>query len=229
MDYARLLGNVPDIYEKKKQNTYITVFEKDKSQLVQWHVSQFEYEFKVKWTPYFKCDLYYIEELLFSGFSVGEKDMDFRKKYGTVIEKSSGDENLILAKIDDTVGYGVFAKKHFQEGDFIVRYGGFIAKEEKNTSRAYCMSSGLEGVILDASVYRNLGGVINHSQNPNAEARCIFEKGVEQAIIVATKEIPEGYQIFIDYSLSYFGESKDNFVDLSSTDGFPTYLPNHIF
>ena len=32
-------------------------------------------------------------------------------------EKSSGDENVILAKIYDEVGYGVFAGKDFQQGN----------------------------------------------------------------------------------------------------------------
>jgi hypothetical protein len=36
---------------------------------------------KIIWSPYLKTNLEYIEELLFSGFAVGEKDMEFREKY----------------------------------------------------------------------------------------------------------------------------------------------------
>jgi flagellar biosynthesis chaperone FliJ len=57
-----------------------------------------------------------------------------REKYGTQIEESSGDENLVLAKIDDKVGWGVFAKKTFNKGDFIVRYGGQLVKKSTQTS-----------------------------------------------------------------------------------------------
>ncbi len=33
-----------------------------------------------------------------------------------LLEASSGDENLILAKISDTVGYGVFAATDIEQG-----------------------------------------------------------------------------------------------------------------
>jgi len=176
MDYARLLGNIPDKFDRTKHQKYLKLYDKDKNQITNLPVIEFEKIFNVQWTPYLKCDFYYIEELLFSGFSVEEKDMEFRSKYMDIIEQSSGDENLILSKIDDTIGYGVFSNKDYNEGDFIVRYGGFITKESKISNRSYCMTSGIEGVILDATKYRNLGGMINHSIIPNAEAKCIFEK-----------------------------------------------------
>jgi len=103
-------------------------------------------------------------------------------------EKSSGDENVILAKISDEVGYGVFAGKDFQQGntyltargarickyiylfpssitigDYIIRYGGMIVGEEEITDWSYAMSTGVEGVVLDAKKYRNLAGMLNHS------------------------------------------------------------------
>ncbi len=49
--------------------------------------------------------------------------------------------------------------------------------------------SGVEGVALDATLYRNLGAMVNHSVHPNAELQCFFDKGAEQAIITATKFI----------------------------------------
>lgn len=68
-----------------------------------WPVSKFEETFGVKWGQYYRCTNDYIFELLFSGFSIGEKDMKFRHKYFPIMEKTSGDDNLILAKISDEV------------------------------------------------------------------------------------------------------------------------------
>jgi hypothetical protein len=47
-----------------------------------------------------------------------------RGTYLSQVYQSSGDENLILKKVNDSVGYGVFAAKDFKKGDYIVRYGG---------------------------------------------------------------------------------------------------------
>jgi hypothetical protein len=66
------------------------------------------------------------------------------------------------------------------------------------------MASGVEGVGLDALQYRNLGGMINHSPNANAESQCIFDRGAEQAVIIAKTSIPKGAQILIDYSQNYW-------------------------
>lgn len=87
------------------------------------------------------------------------------------------------------------------------------------------MESGIEGITLSALSYRNLGGMINHSETPNAEARCVFDCGVEQAILVCVKPILKGQQVLIDYSKAY-GEGTDlNFVSLGEGQGFPHSIP----
>jgi hypothetical protein len=110
------------------------------------------------------------------------------------IEASTGDENLILAEIDASVGYGVFAGKDYQPGSYICRYGGRLSAEgapctpllslsqmncatsglATNLSpllsragtiknRAYAVVSGVEGMVLDGTHYRNLGGAFSPS------------------------------------------------------------------
>jgi len=74
----------------------------------------------------------------------------------------------------------------------------------KLKDRSFTMASGLEGIGLDATHYRNLGGIINHSKAANAESQCIFERGAEQAIITAKTTILKGHQILIDYSKNYW-------------------------
>jgi hypothetical protein len=229
-DYARMLGILPQLFERTKKTETLSVYDLEKDSLEAWPISKFEETMNVTWMPYFHIDRHYLFELMYSGFAVGEKDMKFREKYGKIIYKSSGDSQLILAKISDTVGFGVYAGKSFQVGDFIVRYGGHIQKEENVSSHAYCMTSGVEGVILNSEKMRNMGGMVNHVKGDaaNAEAKCIFDKGVEQAIIVATKYIPRGYQILIDYSDSYFGIGQvcKEYTDFSTMDGFPRFIPS---
>lgn len=57
------------------------------------------------------------------------------------IEQSTGEQNLILAEIDETVGYGVFAGKDFEPGSYICRYGGRLSAEGL-TIRPYSQEDG---------------------------------------------------------------------------------------
>jgi len=166
-------------------------------------IKAFEKTFGVEFCAYITCGHEYIEELMFSGLTISP-DLEFRKKYLPIIEKSSGDENLVLSFINNHVGYGVFAAKDFQEGDFIVRYGGHLTPSESLKDKSYLMASGVEGMGLNAAKKRNLGGMINHSNNANAESQCVFDCGAELAIITAKTSITKGHQVTIDYSKKYW-------------------------
>eukprot|EP01120_Amphizonella_sp_Union-15-10_P017612 TRINITY_DN9823_c0_g1_i1.p1 TRINITY_DN9823_c0_g1~~TRINITY_DN9823_c0_g1_i1.p1 ORF type:complete len:417 (+),score=75.77 TRINITY_DN9823_c0_g1_i1:72-1322(+) len=227
LDYGRMLNMLPDPIEYNWKNKSIDYYESTLNQIQKWTINQFEQNLKVHWCPGYLCDHDYIEELMFCGVSI-EKDVSFREKYLKQIEGSSGDQNLILSKIDDVVGYGVFAKKDFKKEEIIVRYGGFISSSKKKTDRAYSIASGIEGILLDSSTHRNLGGMINHCTDPNAQLECIFHRGAEHAVVIALKDIPKGQQILIDYSENYFGGSKLDFVDMSKGSGFPSCLPREI-
>lgn len=204
LDYARMLGMVPRIPSHLVPAS-IMVYDRFRERLEPWSIKQFEEKLNITFCALPICGHEYIEELMFSGFSVGEKDLDFRRKYEAEMQQSTGEETLILAEIEESVGYGVFAGRNYQPGSFICRYGGYLKLEGDVKNRAYAVVSGVEGIILDATSYRNLGGMINHSaRHPNAELQCFFDHGAEQAIITATKFIPKGKQILLDYSESYW-------------------------
>mmetsp|Transcript_10370 Transcript_10370/g.14218 ORF Transcript_10370/g.14218 Transcript_10370/m.14218 type:complete len:247 (+) Transcript_10370:3-743(+) len=203
-DYAKMMGILPRSTLIASVPAQIKVWNANEKTVEQVPVEAFEDYFKVKFTPYIICDQAYLEELLFSGLAIDTVDKEFRAKYLETIHTFSGDDNLILAKVNENVGWGVFAAKDFQEGDFIVRYGGHLMAADKVKDRSYAMASGVEGMILNGKKHRNLGGMINHSKKPNAESQCCFDRGTEQAIITATKFIPKGEQIVIDYSSNYW-------------------------
>ncbi len=80
-------------------------------------------------------------------------------------------------------------------------------KTAKIQNRSYTVMSGVEGVALDATLYRNLGAMVNHSVYPNAELQCFFDKGAEQAIITATKYIAKVEPLSVLYALFKKGRS----------------------
>eukprot|EP01130_Rhizamoeba_saxonica_P018863 TRINITY_DN9595_c0_g1_i1.p1 TRINITY_DN9595_c0_g1~~TRINITY_DN9595_c0_g1_i1.p1 ORF type:complete len:407 (-),score=95.36 TRINITY_DN9595_c0_g1_i1:21-1160(-) len=220
--YARMLGAMPLISDYEQM---ISVYDEETNTLSKWSIPQFEENTKTIWTPGYRCRNQYIFEIMFSGFTVGEKNEEFRSKYLDTITNSSGDENLILAYINEEVGYGCFAARDFEEGDYIVRYGGCFSKESAVKDRNYSMSSGVESIVLNSKTYRNLGGMINHSASPNSEAQCIFHQGCEQACITASTRIRKGQQILIDYSDSFFGSTQVDYIDMSGVDTFPGSIP----
>ena len=77
------------------------------------------------------------------------------------------------------------------------------------------MDCGIYGIGLDATSFRNLGGMINHSDNPNAESNAVVAFGVEQPLIIAKTQIKKGEQIFIDYGKKFWKKSKEKPQDLS--------------
>jgi len=216
-DYARMLSILPP---RMKAPNSINVWNRETNKLEELAVSKLEKILDVNYNSEILCDNDYIFELMFSGFSITEPDMKFRETYLPLIYSSGGDENLILAEVSPNVGFGVFAAKDFQEGDYIVRYGGKLSSQDNIKDKAYNMASGVEGIGLDGKKFRNLGGMINHCSNCNAESQCVFDKGAEQALITAKTFIPKGHQILLDYSRNYWTKKalkSLTFEDLSLT------------
>ncbi len=172
-------------------------------------VAQLEQRFSLHFTPEPLADLEYIVELLFSGLCI-QPDVEFRARIASTFPHAcAGDERVILARVNETVGHGVFAAQRYEIGELIVSYGGRISKANQVEDRSYAMSSGIEGFVLDATRYRNMGGFVNHSKNPNAEAQCIFDRGREFVVLMALKRIERGEQILIDYTSQYWGADGD--------------------
>ncbi len=123
-----MLGIIPRVPSHQMPD-FIRYYNRESNKIEDWIVPEFEEEFKVSYCPNVICSQKYIEELMFSGFGISQRDTEFRKQYETVIEETIGDENLVLAFINENVGYGAYAAKNFQPGEFIVKYGGRLTAE----------------------------------------------------------------------------------------------------
>jgi SET domain-containing protein len=119
--------------------------------------------------------------------------------------------------INENVGHGIFAKRNFDQHEYIATYTGFIELSSKqDNDNAFVLNTLMEDFVVDASQYRSLSSFINHSNYPNAISLSFFYGGnllaiqfvtivgVPVCIIVAVKPIAAGDQICIAYS--YRGE-----------------------
>ncbi|EGG23421.1 hypothetical protein DFA_05553 [Cavenderia fasciculata] len=209
LDYARLRKMTSMSIPPRPQTVSIYNY-KNSATVESWTLDRFERELSIHYDASITASLEYLIELCFSSFQINA-DQTFRDKYLKMIERSGGEENVIVGWISDQVGWGLYANKDFQKGEYIVRYGGRINSAENMVTHCYNMMSSMDGFGLDAYRHRSMGGMINHSaKHKNAESECIFEYGAEQAIITATKFIGRGQQIFIDYSNSYWNPDQDD-------------------
>ncbi|KAK5578800.1 hypothetical protein RB653_008473 [Dictyostelium firmibasis] len=225
-DYAKLKGLLPTNTPPIPNSIQIYNFN-NSSTFENFSIKELESKLNIIYTSNVLSTNDYLVDLLFSSLQINP-DLNFRNKYLSLINNSGGEENVILGFISESVGWGLFAGKDFKSGDFIVRYGGMITMNDKMETTNYNMMISNEDFGLDASKYRSMGGMINHSNKfKNAESECIFEYGCEQALITATKSIKKGEQIFIDYSKSFWGENQNDseqMIELGGKNDYPSLI-----
>ena len=134
--------------------------------------------------------------------------------------KNEKNSNLFLKKINEKVGYGVFALKDIKENSFICAYGGKLKKlnsiTAKNNSN-YEIQTCYDDLVIDGFKYRSLGGFlflskifffhfllinkgfINHSPNANVELSQFVFEAIPVCIFHSIKEIKKG----ISFSFSF--------------------------
>jgi len=122
-------------------------------------------------------------------------------------------------------GNGLFAKKAFHKGEKIDEYTGTIISAEKadeitNNAKPGDISADYlinlsNGKVLDCYKTKCLAGIANDAEgyvkmkgyHNNAE---IQELNNNRVFLVATKDIPEGAEIFVAYGPAYWEEYKKN-------------------
>ena len=139
------------------------------------------------------------------------------EKYAQLIRKKYT-VPVYIQFIDDAIGYGVFADTDIQPGQMIGEYAGIIKKykpkgaqnKEEVHNESYRWKYGSD--ILDAFDAGNFTRFINHSYNPNLEARYIKTNDNFPAhlIYIARKPIKKGEQLLINYGAHYWSNPLQN-------------------
>jgi len=105
--------------------------------------------------------------------------------------------------------WGLYALERIPKGDMVIEYVGEIVrsqvaeKREKQYERQGIGSSYLfridDDSVVDATMKGNLGRLINHSCDPNCNAKIITINGEKKIVIYAKQEILVGDEITYDY------------------------------
>jgi hypothetical protein len=118
---------------------------------------------------------------------------------------------VAIRKVDDDVGYGVFAQERILPCSIVGEYTGVIQERSKKETKGkkYCLRYTvweLGKFIIDAEVKGNFTRFINHCSNPNLGLQSVYWRGIPRMIFIALKEIPKGAQLTFDYGSSYWKE-----------------------
>ena len=135
------------------------------------------------------------------------------------IPKNCIDYKLEIKKVDDTVGYGVFAKEKIPAGSFIKQYTGNVKavdgskKDDNNESNYLLQVSDMDKLwlVIDAEHVGNESRFFNHSYDPNCTVKIAYIFGQTETVqmwIVATKDILPGEEICWDYGCEYWQRKK---------------------
>ena len=115
-----------------------------------------------------------------------------------------------LRWINEEIGWGVFAKRNFKQGEFIGEYIGTVRKRQRfDKKNAYCFEYLLcperaSDYIIDAKDCGGLARFINHSSAPNVLPALATIDWITHVIFIADTMIPKGSQLFYNYGPDYW-------------------------
>lgn len=117
--------------------------------------------------------------------------------------------DVYLLKIDDTVGYGVFANSDIQPGDLIGEYSGLVINDgeisgDHDFAYAHDYPWMSASAHIDAKFQGNYTRFVNHSVHANCSTMRIVVDGVSRVAMIATRPISCGEQVLFYYGANYW-------------------------
>lgn len=156
------------------------------------------------------------EQCWFDGTMVYDEDMRDIKNYFDYLEAldpvhGSGIPSYITIRhIDNVVGYGVYANRDIEKGEFIGFYTGQWRLDERCGSEYLFEAIDDSNIFIDANTCGNFTRYINHAYSRKCNLEAIIylkEQGSLHLPIViyyAKKKINLGQQLLINYGKQYW-------------------------
>ncbi len=119
---------------------------------------------------------------------------------------------LSIRFIDDFVGYGVYAERDIEKGEFIGFYTGRWRLDEGSGSSYLFEALDDSGIFIDAKTCGNFTRYINHAYSKKCNLEAIIylrEEGAFQfpmVVYYTKKKIRHGQQLLINYGKQYWSQ-----------------------
>lgn len=111
--------------------------------------------------------------------------------------------------INNRIGFGLFANKNFEKGEFIGEYVGLVRRCTYLFANVnpYCFRYPLYRIgfwiyTIDAQDFCNETSFINHSDSPNCDAVVTINNDLLHVCVITNKAIEKGSQLTYEYGNS---------------------------
>ena len=117
---------------------------------------------------------------------------------------------MSIRRIDDLVGYGVFAEAVIRAKDVIGEYTGVLRKIRPEDAGNHYLAETpaygrYDGFVIDGQTEGNITRFINHShETPNVSNEFVFHHRRWHRLLRADRDIQIGEQILWDYGMDYW-------------------------
>lgn len=122
--------------------------------------------------------------------------------------------DVYIKWVDDRYGFGLFANKHMETGEYIGEYLGIVRPVTYLFANVnpYCFryplySIGFKVYTIDAQDACNETSFVNHCNHPNCDAVVTCNNDILHVCLVANREIKEGEQLTYDYGNNLWNRS----------------------
>ncbi|MDY6824183.1 MAG: SET domain-containing protein-lysine N-methyltransferase [Thermodesulfobacteriota bacterium] len=170
---------------------------------------------RIDWEPLLSMDLYQSPYYL-----CNNEEFDFLAyKYGTAI-KNARIAPVYIRKVDDRIGYGVFAAENIRKSAFIGEYAGVVQISGKYT-HCYYSESGYESDYswyypdeLEGAPSLEINGrfagnemrFVNHAEAPNLNVEHTLYDDQWVLFFTAAQDIGKDEELLISYGEAYWEE-----------------------
>ncbi|PIS01451.1 MAG: hypothetical protein COT84_02130 [Chlamydiae bacterium CG10_big_fil_rev_8_21_14_0_10_35_9] len=134
------------------------------------------------------------------------------------IEKEKNDDlfvkDLEIKKVNDLIGWGVFAKRKIPKKTILTHYAGIIKKDRQVSNKnrhvfGFTGTEKLKNWVIDSESVTNMGSLINHSKNGNVEAMEYYDKKGPKIVFETIRDIEKGEELTYDYGEGYWKGLKE--------------------
>lgn len=166
---------------------------------------------RIEWKPLLKMNLKRSSYYKANKAEFNQLD----KTYGPLIEDSVI-APVFIKKIDEKVGYGLFASENLKKGDFIGEYTGVVRESEEFTeafedgswetdfSWDYPDETGDTVLEINGRLEGNELRYANHGKNCNLDVEHTIHKGQWVIFFIANRDIRAGEQLLVSYGEEYW-------------------------
>jgi len=158
-----------------------------------------------------------------------EEFIGLDKRYGDLIDRSEM-APVYIKRINEKVGYGLFASVPLKKGDFIGEYTGVVRKTveltesfedgswETDFSWDYPDEVGDAALEINGRLEGNELRFVNHGSECNLDVEHTLHDGLWVIFFIANRDIAKGEQLLVSYGEEYWTGGFREFDQLASRE-----------